>query len=67
MSSRCDLDLEDLEKKKFFPQTLRLMMLHHHTKFGDKMFSDSEIIVRTKSDTRTARQTNRQDAVSQID
>ena len=26
---------------------LRLMMLHHHTKFGNKMFCDSENIIQT--------------------
>ena len=44
MSPRCDLDLED---KKKIRTTLWLMTLHHHTKFGNKMFCDSEDIIRT--------------------
>ena len=31
----------------FFQMTLLLMMLHHHTKFGNKMFCSSEDIIRT--------------------
>ena len=42
VSSCCDLDLEDSNNNKVFRMTLRLMMLHHHTKFGNKISSDSE-------------------------
>ena len=42
-------DLED-SKQFFFPMTLWLMMLHHHTKLGYKMFSSSEDIIRTNID-----------------
>ena len=44
MSPSCDLDLED--SKHFFLSfclTLWLMMLHHHSKFGNKMFCDSNV------------------------
>ena len=33
---------------QFFCMTLWLMMLHHHTKFGNKMFCSSEDIIWTK-------------------
>ena len=45
MSPRCDLDLKDSNNNIFFPMTLWLMILHHHTKFGTKMFCDSENII----------------------
>ena len=54
MNPRCDLDLEDSKKTptttkktnqtKNLRMTLWVMMLHHHTKFGNKMFCDSENI-----------------------
>ena len=49
MSSRCDLDLEDSThtQKIVFSMTLRLMRLHRHTQFGNKMFCGSEDIVWT--------------------
>ena len=40
MSPRCDLDLEDC-KQFLFRVTLWLILQHHHTKFGDKMFCGS--------------------------
>ena len=42
----CDLDLED--SNSIFHMTLWLMMLHHHTIFGNKIFCDSENIIRIK-------------------
>ena len=45
ISPRCDLDIEHSEP--IFCMTLWLMMLHNRTRFGDKMFSGSEDIVRT--------------------
>ena len=48
MSPRCDLDLEGSDNNnKQSRMTLWLMMLHHHTKFGNKMFCDSENIIQT--------------------
>ena len=41
MSPRCDLDLED-SKQFLFCVTLWLILQHHHTKFGNKMFCGSE-------------------------
>ena len=41
MSPRCDLDLED-SKQFLFRVTLWLILQHHHTKFGNKMFCGSE-------------------------
>ena len=40
----CDLDLD--RSHPIFHRTLRLLMLHHHTKYN-KMFCDSEDIIRT--------------------
>ena len=49
MSPCCDLDLEDSQKTKtkVFHMTLRRMMLHHHTEFGNKTFCGSENIIQT--------------------
>ena len=49
MTPHCGLDLEG---KKTTTKNLGswLMMLHHHTKFGNKMFCDSENIIRTFPD-----------------
>ena len=44
MSPCCDLGLEE---SNFFRATLWLMMLPHHTKFGNKMFGGSEDIIWT--------------------
>ena len=46
MSPWCDLDLED-SKQLFSRMILWLMMLHHHTKYGNKMSCDSENIICT--------------------
>ena len=40
MNPRCDLDLED-SKQFLFCVTLWLILQHHHTKFGNKMFCGS--------------------------
>ena len=48
MSPHCDFKLENSETI-FSRMTLWLMMLHHHTKFGNKMLCDSENI-RTVTD-----------------
>ena len=46
MSPRCDLDLKGSNNnKRNFGMTLWLMMLHHNTTFGNKMFRDSENII----------------------
>ena len=37
-------------KNYFFCMALWLMVLHHHTKFGNKMFCGSEDIIWTKID-----------------
>ena len=63
ISPHCDPELEDskpiflhdtvtlkIANNFFFPMTLWLMMLHHHTKLGYKMFSSSEDIIRTNID-----------------
>ena len=43
ISRQCDLDLEDSKTKhNKICMTLPLMMLYHHTKFGNKMFCNSE-------------------------
>ena len=43
MNPHCDLDLEDSNNNNTkFRTTLWLMMLHHHTKFGNKMFCGSQ-------------------------
>ena len=48
MSPRCDIDLENSNSNNInFRMTLWLTMLHHHTKFGNKMACDSENIIRT--------------------
>ena len=41
MSPRCNLDLED-SKQFLFCVTLSLILQHHQTKFGNKMFCGSE-------------------------
>ena len=65
VSPRCELDVE--ASGPLFCMTLRLIIIHHHTKFGSKWFSDSGYIVRTKSDGRTGRRTDTQtDGVIQI-
>ena len=46
MSPCSDLDVED-SKQLFFRMILWLMMLHHHTKFGNKMFCCSDDIIQT--------------------
>ena len=46
MNPCCDLDLED-SNNKIFRLTLWLKLLHYHAKFGNKMFYDSENIIRT--------------------
>lgn len=46
MGSTCDLDLEE-KNKQILCTTLRLMMVHHYTKFGHKRWSGSEHIDRT--------------------
>ena len=46
MRPRCDLDLED-SKQFLFCVTLWLILQHHHTKFGNKMFCGSEDIIWT--------------------
>ena len=46
-SPHCDLDFEDSNNNKNYCTTLWLMMLHHHTKFGNKMFCDLEDIIQT--------------------
>ena len=40
---RWDYDLDDSNNNKIH-MTLWFMMLHHHTKFGNKIFCDSEDI-----------------------
>ena len=50
MSPCCDLDLED-SKQFSFCMTLWLTMLHHHTKFDNKMFCSSEDIIQTFTNT----------------
>ena len=45
MSPHCDLDL--VHSKLFFCMTLCLKVLHHHTKFGNKVFCGSEDIILT--------------------
>ena len=45
LSLHCDLDIEHNEQ--IFLHTLFLMMLHDHTRFGDKIFCGSEDIVQT--------------------
>ena len=47
MSPHCDLDLEDSNNNNKICMTIQLMMLHHHTKFGNKMFCESENIIQT--------------------
>ena len=42
MSPHCDLDLEDSNS-----MTLWLIMLHHHTKFGNKTFRDLVNFIQT--------------------
>ena len=44
MNPRCDLDLKDAN---LFRMTLWFMRLQHHTKFGNKMFCDSEDVIQT--------------------
>ena len=46
MSLRCDLGLED-SKQFLFRMTLWVILLHQHTKFGNKMFCGSKDIIRT--------------------
>ena len=46
MSPCCDLDLEN-RNQFFFHMTLWLIMLHHHTKFGNKTFCSSGDIIWT--------------------
>ena len=47
MSPSCHLHLED-SRPVCFCMTLRLMIIHHHTKFGNIRFSVSGDIVQTK-------------------
>ena len=46
MSPRCDLYLED-SKQFLFRVTLWLILQHHHTMFGNKMFCGLEDSIRT--------------------
>ena len=45
MITHCDLDLED--NKPIFYMTFQLLMMHHNTKFGYKMFGGSEDVILT--------------------
>ena len=42
MSLHCDLDIKVC--RPIILRTLQLMMMHHHTKFGNKRFGGSEVI-----------------------
>ena len=50
VSLHCDLDPEDRQVtfSHKTPQTLQLLLMNHHIKFGYKRLSSSEDIVRTK-------------------
>ena len=45
MNPHCDLDLEN--STPIFCRTLQFIMMHHHTKFDDKIFGGSEDIIWT--------------------
>ena len=52
MSPCCDHDLEN-SKQIFLHNALRLMMIHHNTKFGNKMLGSLEDIICKNNDSLT--------------
>ena len=50
MSPLCDLDLEDSNNNKTISAWFWIMLLHHYTKLGNKMYCDSENIIWTVTD-----------------
>ena len=51
----CDLVLENSKLLFFFCMTLQLIMMHHNTEFGDKMFGGLENIIWINIDILTLR------------